>query len=63
MSGKEMSENSFWINIWTIFCVTAITLVSIAALHNYTVKAKAFENGYQLETIAGHDLPVWRKVK
>lgn len=56
------SNEKFWCVIWSLASLTVISLGIIIGLYNYEIQIKAFELGFQKETILGTSNTEYQKV-
>ena len=56
------SNEKFWCVVWSLVSLTIISIAVIVSLYNYGIQIKAFELGFQKETIIGTDYTEYQKV-
>jgi len=57
-----MAEDTFWVKIWLILATAIVVVCLVISLYSFTVKAVAFEKGYQQVMVKGYCQPVWQKI-
>ena len=56
-----MSENVFWVSLWSIVLAAIVTLGSLLQYTYCKHIQRMAELGYQEEMVVGNAVPVWRK--
>lgn len=56
-------NNSFWMGIVSIIGLSVVMITFIVSTTIYKINCKAFENGYESQSLPGQLSPCWVKAK